>query len=255
MTLQGWLRLRLWADFAGKAVGVCGLRSFSDKKTSLQDDNTFFMTVHFCSAERNRAMWRKVDRMAGGKLKGCKERGEWAELYFMMQAAGLGMKVSRPFGSAGRYDVGVENPREGHQARVLRVQVKSTIYKRRNGEYSLNVMGPQRQKYDPGTVDYFAILLIPIDDWYIIPFEVMGRTNSSIHFTPKSKRQKYGEYREAWHLLRETGLTIQACVDPEWKGEAGSSTSQDHPADDPASLGMTTPLLRNDHLLIRNDSP
>jgi hypothetical protein len=78
-------------------------------------------------------------------------------------------------------------------------------------------MGPQRKKYEPGTVDFFAILLIPIDEWYIIPFEVMGRTNFSIHFTPKSARQKYGKYREAWHLLKETGLTIQACVDPEWE--------------------------------------
>jgi hypothetical protein len=98
----------------------------------------------------------------------------------------------------------------------MRVQVKSTIYKRRNGEYSLNVMGPRRKKYAPGTVDFFAVLLIPIDDWYIIPFEVMGRKNSSLHFTPGSKRQKYGEYWEAWHLLRQTGLTIQACVDEEW---------------------------------------
>jgi PD-(D/E)XK endonuclease len=155
-------------------------------------------------------MWGKADRMAGGTLKDCKERGEWAELYFMMLAAGLGLKVLRLFGQTGRYDVGVEN-----EGRLLRVQVKSTVYKRRNGEYSLNVMGPQRQKYDPGTVDYFAILLIPIDDWYIIPFEVMGRTNSSIHFTPGSKRQKYGEYREAWDLFREPGLTILACADEE----------------------------------------
>jgi hypothetical protein len=46
-------------------------------------------------------MWRKKDRMAGGRLPGCKERGEWAELYFMMQAAGRGMKVSRPFWGGG----------------------------------------------------------------------------------------------------------------------------------------------------------
>jgi hypothetical protein len=45
----------------------------------------------------------------------------------------------------------------------------------------------------------------------------MGRTNLSIHFTPESLKQKYGIYREAWHLLKETGLTIQACVDPEWE--------------------------------------
>jgi hypothetical protein len=54
------------------------------------------------------------------------------------------------------------------------VQVKSTIYKRRGDGYSLNVMGPKRKTYVPGTVDFFAVLLIPIDDWYIIPFEVMG---------------------------------------------------------------------------------
>ena len=135
-------------------------------------------------------------------------------------AAGQAMKVLRLFGQTGRYDVGVENG-----GRLLRVQVKSTIYRRRNGEYSLNVMGPRRQKYDPGTVDFFAILLIPVDDWYIIPFEVMGRTNSSIHFTPKGKRQKYAEYREAWHLLKETGLTIQACAD-EWAGEEWGTGDQ-----------------------------
>jgi PD-(D/E)XK endonuclease len=161
-------------------------------------------------------MRRKPDRMAGGKLEGCKERGEWAELYFMMLAAGLGMKVSKPFGDSGRYDVGVEGG-----GGVLRVQVKSTIYKRRGDCYSLNVMGPKRKKYDPGTVDFFAVLLIPIDDWYILPFEVMGRTNSSLHFTPKSKRPKYGEYREAWHLLRAgTGtIEIQAGCDEEWGEE------------------------------------
>jgi hypothetical protein len=150
--------------------------------------------------------------MGGGKLKDCRERGEWAELYFMMLATGQSMKVLRLFAQTGRYDVGLESG-----GRLLRVQVKSTIYHRRNEEYSLNVMGPGRQKYDPGTVDFFAILLIPVDDWYIIPFEVMGRTHSSIHFTPKGKRQKYGEYLEAWHLLKKTGLTIQACVDEEWE--------------------------------------
>src|ERR1700691_2228702 len=159
-------------------------------------------------------MRRKASRMAGGKLKDCKERGEWAELYFMMMAAGLGMKVSKPFGDSGRYDVGVETHVHQNQARVQRVQVKSTIYKRRGNCYSLNVMGPQRKKYQPGTVDFFAVLLIPIDDWYIIPFEVMGRKNSTLHFTPASKRQKYGHYREAWHLLQSNpGLTIQASSD------------------------------------------
>jgi hypothetical protein len=82
-------------------------------------------------------------------------------------------------------------------------------------------MGPQRKKYEPGTVDFFAILVIPIDAWYIIPFDVLGRTNSSIHFTPAAVRQKYGKYLEAWDLLKQSGITIEACVDEEWEAGAG----------------------------------
>jgi len=66
----------------------------------------------------------------------------------------------------------------------------------------LNVMGPQRERYPSGVVDFFAIYLIPIDAWYIIPFALIGRTNCTLHFTPDSKRHKYASYREAWHLLR-----------------------------------------------------
>src|SRR5271170_1388865 len=75
----------------------------------------------------------KDRKKMGEKIKGCRERGEWAELYFMMLALERDMKLSRPFGIAGRYDVGVESERG-----VLRVQVKSTIYKRRGDCYSLN---------------------------------------------------------------------------------------------------------------------
>jgi len=170
-------------------------------------------------------MRRKADRMAGGKLKGCKERGEWAELYFMMMAAGLGMKVSRPFGVA-PYDVGVENP-----GRVLRVQVKSTIHGRPEHGYSLKLVGSRRKKYDARTVDFFAILLIPIDEWYIIPFAVIGKEHCSLHFSPRNRRQKYGQYGEAWHLLKRTGLRIQACGDeqdtPQERGEDERGEEQD----------------------------
>ena len=54
-------------------------------------------------------------------FKTCKEQGEWAELCFMAKAAGMGLKVLRPFGDSSSYDVGVELP-----DRILRVQVKST---------------------------------------------------------------------------------------------------------------------------------
>jgi hypothetical protein len=95
--------------------------------------------------------------------------------------------------------------------RSLRVQVKSTIHWRAGHGYSLKLVGSRRRKYAPGTVDFFAVLLIPIDEWYIIPFDIIGELHCSLHFSPRNQQQKYGAYREAWHLLKETGLTIQAC--------------------------------------------
>jgi hypothetical protein len=142
----------------------------------------------------------------------------------------------------------------GREGRILRVQVKSTILKRRGEGYSLNVMGAHRERYprvaaqldchseqaffaqrgiwasrakrralcaiiarlarflielshylSETVVDFLAVYLIPIDAWYIIPFELMGRTNCRLHFTPDRKRHKYAAYREAWHLLRGEG--------------------------------------------------
>lgn len=93
-----------------------------------------------------------------------------------MIAAGLGMKVPRPFGQIGVYDVGV--------GRLQLVQVKSTIYERRRDEYGLNVMGPGRKTYAAETVDCFAVLLIPIDEWYTIPYEVLGESNCTLHLRP-----------------------------------------------------------------------
>src|SRR5258708_34112822 len=57
-----------------------------------------------------------------------KERGEWVELQFMAQALRKKLRVSKPWGDSGSYDVGIE-----HRGRLLRVQVKSTSYRLSNG--------------------------------------------------------------------------------------------------------------------------
>jgi PD-(D/E)XK endonuclease len=128
---------------------------------------------------------------------GCLQRGEWAELEFMARAAERGLRVSKPYGNSGRYDVVVENDK----GRLWRVQVKSTLYWRRNREYSLNVLGPKRTPYRDGDIDFLAILLVPLRTWYIIPFAATRRC-FSLHFTAHSKRHKWRKYREAWELLR-----------------------------------------------------
>ena len=138
----------------------------------------------------------------GNWIKGCKERGEWAELCFMARAAGLGMGVLKPFGDSLRFDVGVVSGE-----RIWRVQVKSTIYCRRGNEYCLNVIGPGRKGYRPGTVDFFAVYLIPVNQWYIIPYEAMGK-KLTVHFTPGGNRQKYAKYLEAWGLLASPDVNV-----------------------------------------------
>ena len=46
----------------------------------------------------------------------------------------------------------------------------------------------------------FAVYLVPIDLWYIIPFEVAAG-NKSLNLTPYDGH-KFAQYIEAWHLLR-----------------------------------------------------
>ncbi|MGA7768216.1 MAG: group I intron-associated PD-(D/E)XK endonuclease [Candidatus Sulfotelmatobacter sp.] len=129
----------------------------------------------------------------------------------MARTKGLGMGVLKPFGESGRYDVAVESGGPIH-----RVQVKSTIYCRRGNEYSFNVMGPGSKQYKKGTVDFFAVWVIPVGEWYIIPYKAMGK-KPTLHFTAGSKRAKWARYREAWDLLRV--VEIQACVDPLFEEE------------------------------------
>ena len=108
--------------------------------------------------------------------KTCKQRGEWAELCFMARATDRGFNVSRPHGDSASYDVGVED-----NGRFTRIQVKSTTF-RRKGSFTCNIVGPKRQRYASGKLDFFAVYLVPIDVWYIIPFEIV-EGNLSLNLT------------------------------------------------------------------------
>jgi hypothetical protein len=129
-----------------------------------------------------------------GSKKTCKERGEWAELCFMARAADRGLNVSRPHGDSASYDVGVEQ-----NGRFLRIQVKSTTFCRK-GSYTSNITGPKHERYPRGKVDFFAVYLVPVDVWYIIPFDVV-EGNLSLNLTPR-KGHKFAQYMEGWNLLR-----------------------------------------------------
>jgi hypothetical protein len=87
-----------------------------------------------------------------------------------------------------------------------------------------------RRGYAAGMVDFFAIYIIPTDDWYIIPYDVVGDRDANVFFRPGMKGQKYEKYREAWDLLLDAAkggdegtVDIHACCD---EGDAEQSARE-----------------------------
>jgi len=146
------------------------------------------------------------------RFKNCKQRGEWAELVFAARAMREGFALCRPWGESAGYDFTVEQ----NSGRMVRVQVKSTIFPEGRG-YSCTLKD-SRGPYKKNSFDFVAAYVIPEDVWYIIPERrVRGMWSVGLH--PELKVSKYGKYQEAWYLLRgETpGVVarIQACAE-EW---------------------------------------
>lgn len=153
----------------------------------------------------------KKRRLSGTIIKNCKKRGEWAELVFAMRAIEHGLHLGRPWGESSGYDFTVDQG-----TRIVRVQVKSTIFHEGEG-YSCTLKN-SRGPYKKNSFDFVAAYVIPEDIWYIIP-EKKIRGMWSIGLHPELEVSKYGEYEEAWHLLRgETPGTIpriEACAEEE----------------------------------------
>jgi hypothetical protein len=141
------------------------------------------------------------------RFKTFKERGEWVELWFMAEAARRRFAVCKPWGEIRAYDVGIE-----HGQNFLRVQVKSTSFRRGDGyccELTPNHL--KKQDYTLEQIDLFAVYVIPVNAWYLIPASlVLGeRRIGCVMLSPvvgptKKKSYCYEGYREAWGMLTES---------------------------------------------------
>jgi len=185
------------------------------------------MTTFILPAMCRRSGVRK-NRWAGRIIKNCKKRGEWVELVFAVRAMELGLRLARPWGESSGYDFTVDQG-----TRIVRVQVKSTIFKESAEGYSCTLKD-SKGPYKKNTFDFVAAYVIPEDVWFILPEKVV-RGMWSVGLYPKLETAKYREYQEAWHLLRgETpGFVdrIQACVGEELpvQGERESSHGEGVP--------------------------
>src|SRR5260370_34543296 len=170
----------------------------------------------------------------------------------MALAAGKGLRVSSPYGGFASYDVGLETT-----GPILRAQVKCTLCRHPKGGYSVNIRGPKYRGYPRGTVDFFALYIIPTDDWFIIPYAVIGKRYATLHFTPASKRQKHGKYREAWDLLLTAAkgrghgpLEIRACCE-----QPGTTKQSNEAALIAPNSARSGPTRRMFQTLFQTDHP
>ena len=156
--------------------------------------------------------------------------GEMGELLFGARAAGLGLTMAKPFGSAEAFDVVVWN-REAW----LRVQVKVVACEFRKNAYNVPCgrqkcqspyAGRQKRPYTKEEVDFVVVYLLRHDVWYVIPVEAIGkRVNLYLSERPLTReRNPWWQYRERWDLLlgagKGLGLDLQASAETkerEWK--------------------------------------
>jgi len=155
------------------------------------------------------------NRLARRMIKNGKRRGEWAEMVFAVRAMKLRLCLARPWGESSGYDFLVD---QGE--RIVRVQVKSTIFKEGEEGYSCSLKD-SKGPYKKGTFEFVAAYVIPEDVWFILPEKkIRGMWSVGLH--PKLETAKYREYQEAWHLLSgaKPGYVdrIQACAE-EWIAE------------------------------------
>ena len=120
------------------------------------------------------------------------------------QSRRTGFKLFKPWGDSAPYDVAIEL-----KGRFARIQVKSTMCKvrargprSRRGAYVANMRHIAIRPYQESDFDFAAVYIIPLDLWYILPSSIIAR-RSAIQVFPGRKKNRYEQYREAWHFLRD----------------------------------------------------
>src|SRR5713226_5398864 len=131
-----------------------------------------------------------------------KRSGDIAEIAFLQKATNHGLRVSKPYGESDRYDFIIDNG-----THRLRIQVKSTgkaVAKNAYQLYAKHSEGLRKVAYLKSEVDFIACYISPEDAWYIIPLKALaGHTNVRLYASNHPRNGRYGEYCEAWHLLKQ----------------------------------------------------
>jgi hypothetical protein len=128
-----------------------------------------------------------------------KQRGELAEMMFMVKAAQKGFATAKPYGDSRRYDFILDVGR-----RLWRVQVKSSSAKQ-YGSYMVNLQRNANGEtvfYDASEIDFVVAYVFPCEAWFVIPVEaIAGRKTAKLCLHGNARSGKLGKYWEAWGLM------------------------------------------------------
>jgi hypothetical protein len=118
---------------------------------------------------------RSKSKAAGGGARSTldltsKQRGELAEMMFMVKAAQKGFATAKPYGA---YMVNLQ--------------------RNANGEVV---------PYDVSEIDFVVAYVVPCDAWFVIPVEaIYGRQSAKLCLHGNPRSGKLGKYWEAWGLM------------------------------------------------------
>jgi len=143
-----------------------------------------------------------------------KRSGEISQVAFLLAAEMRGYGLAPPWGDSEQFDFVVWG-RDRRQ--LVRVQVKATarLY---NGGYEVQPVRTTRDgrkvRYTKKDIDVIAAHVQPLDVWYLIPIEAVGRAKS-LRFYPEGEKtvvkkargrrapKCWEQYKENWAVLGE----------------------------------------------------
>jgi hypothetical protein len=163
------------------------------------------------------------------KPRNTKRTGELAEAAFLHKAVGLGFRVTKPWGDSERYDFVLDSGR-----RLWRVQIKCTSSVIMSGytiQTTHGVYGKSGVAYTNEDIDILAAHISPLDLWYLIPLQTLGRrTSFTLRLDGSCKSASLEKYREAWHVFGADdvrGAEEQARINTEPSPTAGDRDPSD----------------------------
>jgi hypothetical protein len=207
-----------------RSAGTASPGSLDCAESSLQDDPASFeltnartenkvtkygLVIPWLAAVAEENWWERLRHDP-------KSSGEISQAAFLLKARQMGFGVAVPWGDSEAKDFIVwaqdagdpadEDTRGTPRATLLRVQVKGTGRLHRRG-YEIQPVRSTRsrgkKRYTKKDIDVLVAHVQPVDAWYLIPIEKVGRAKS-LRFYPgiESRHPKWEQWLDRWDVLK-----------------------------------------------------